>query len=259
MEALKAMLHEDLLKSEFKSLSIVKVYLLISGRNSWHGTWSTQYRRNRAIFGQFREATSVAENLRIQGTQFTIKEIPALAFASLSGVIVVTEFHSNPSFKNLKMTEISENLVLNQKLVLVTSPFRTARNEYWNTPFPSPDSFIVGVSQLSDTLEEYPERNYLKVWKSSSIGPNYYLDWQEVGKQEKLPIEEILAIYKLKNKIENIINCEFELELKRKELVEKVARENRTIAAGEQLMGFIDDWFEQNGIEKPPQNEADNE
>lgn len=257
MQAVNAFSHEELLKSGLQDLRIVKVFLLITGRNAWHSTWSTSYSRQRAIFGSFEEAKNVAENIRIQGSQFTIREIPALAFFSLKGVIVICEFHSKPQFAKLNLNEIAESLRLKNTLVRAIQPFRTSSEDFWVQPFPDHDSFIVTVVPLSQKLNIFPEKVDLKTWKSSSSGPRYYLHWNQVGAREIDPLERIIEIFKEENELSSLLESEFELELAMKKEFEINSKKNHQEALAQNLTQRIDEWFEQNGIPKPNLNKDD--
>jgi len=259
LEALKVFTHQELLKSDLKDLRLVKVFLLITGRNAWHSTWSTRYSRQRAIFSSFEEAKNVAENIRIQGSQFTIREIPALAFYSLSGIIVICEFHSRPQYSNLKLDRIAEALRLNNKLVKAIQPFRATSDDFWTKPFPDSDSFIVSVVPLSQKLNLLPEQRDLKSWKSSSSGPRYYLHWNQVGARQIEPLERIIEIFKEVNEISSLLESEFNLELAINKEYEINSKKNHQEALAENLVQMIDEWFEQNGISNPNANSDDEE
>ena len=137
-------------------------------------------------------------------------------------------------------------------------PFRQASSDFWNAPFPDRDSFITVIANLSDTLEIYGDSQNLKKWQSVSSGPNYYLNWEEKNIPEKEPLELIMDEFKRVNSIQQIIDNEFDLELKRKELIDGITRDNREKANRLQLKKSLDNWFEQNGI-KNLQNDGDDQ
>lgn len=84
---------------EIKSISIKKVYYLVTGRNAWHSTWVQHFYKN-CISTEYRELENDAEKRRGAGTVFYIEELPVLCFEVSTGCLVVSEINTNFPLKN---------------------------------------------------------------------------------------------------------------------------------------------------------------
>ncbi len=211
---------KDLLTSDLKGMQLVTLYLLSTGRNAWHGTWSERYRRDTALFSNFESAKATAEKARNRGTTFEIEQYPGVALFSLYGVICFVEFHSKQPFTSLRIADIGEHLKLGIPLNLAIAPFLKASSEYWETPFPSESSFVNAKSDLAESLEPLPEQTYLKKWGSQAIGSNYYLIWHEKNKPVSTPIMKVLDEFNDQNLEFEIETCEAELGIAREVAIE---------------------------------------
>jgi hypothetical protein len=215
---------QKLLDSKLKNMKGVTLYLLSTGRNAWHSTWSERYRSDAALFATFDQAKAVAEKSRNKGTTFEIEQCPGLAFYSIVGVVALVEFHSEQSFGKLKLDTISNRLEVGTMIRDAIDPFKAATGEYWDTPFPSENSFIAVKSDLAEEFEPLPVPHYLRKWGSVALGSNYYLGWNEKSKPAETPIDRILGEFTDQNLFEDFEKCELELELARQEAVEKRMR-----------------------------------
>jgi hypothetical protein len=215
----------EFLDSKLTSLKGVTLYLLSTGRNAWHSTWSERYRRDAALFSTFDSAKSSAEKARNRGTQFEIQQHPGLAFYSVKGVVALVEFHSKYSFGKLKIEEIGDRLKLGTLIRDAVSPFVAATDEFWTTPFPSESSFTDVKADLAEEFEPLPNPSYLKKWNSVSSGSNYYLGWHEKSKPEETPISRVLKEFKIQNRFTDVEKLESEMENARQVAIEKRKRE----------------------------------
>jgi len=137
MERIDWINDHEFLDSKLLNLQGVTLYLLSTGRNAWHSTWSERYRRDAALFSTFNSAKAAAEKSRNRGTTFEIEQYPGLAFFSVAGVVALVEFHSKQSFSKLKLEEIGDRLKVGTPLRDAIAPFTEATSAFWNSPFPS--------------------------------------------------------------------------------------------------------------------------
>ena len=198
--------------SELKSLKCVTLYLLSTGRNAWHSTWSAKYQRNAALFSSFDEAKAAAEKLRNRGTTFKIVQYPGLAFYSLEGIVALVEFHSSQPFNKLRVEDVDLRLNIGTPIKDAITPFIKADREFWNPPFPSGDSFVNVKTDLSEDFEPLIENKQLRKWGSVASGSNYYLGWHEEDKLYETPISRIMLNYAEVNVFVDLEKCEQELE-----------------------------------------------
>ena len=166
---------QEFLNSELKDLQLITVYLLSTGRNAWHSTWSEKYRPDTALFASFDKAKAAAEKARNRGTTFEIEQYPGLAFFTTAGVIVLVEFHSKEPFARVKFEEIEEKIKIGIVISAAIEPFVKATDGFWNRPFPAESSFVSARSNLVESFEPLPPNNYLKKWGSRAMGSTYYL------------------------------------------------------------------------------------
>jgi len=212
---------QEFLDSEIKDLQLITVYLLSTGRNAWHSTWSEKYRPDTALFATFENAKTAAEKARNRGTKFEIEQYPGLAFFSTVGVIVLVEFHSKEPFARLKFEEIEKKLKLGTAISAAIDPFVMATDEFWNRPFPAGSSFVSARSSLAESFEPLPPHNYLKKWGSRAVGSTYYLGWDEKNKPVVNPIWRILETFTENNSDLDIKSAIDELETFRQSAVDE--------------------------------------
>jgi hypothetical protein len=224
MERIDWINDRELLDSKLLNLQGVILYLLSTGRNAWHSTWSERYRRDAALFSNLDSAKAAAEISRNRGTTFEIEQYPGLAFFSAAGIVALVEFHSKQSFSKLKIEDIGERLKVGTPLRDAIAPFNEATNEFWNTPFPSESSFVDVKSELAEEFEPLINHPYLKKWGSVASGSNYYLGWNEKSKPEETPITRILGEFTYQNLLIDFEECEKELASARLESIKKRQR-----------------------------------
>ena len=221
MERINWINDHEFLDSKLLSLQGVTLYLLSTGRNAWHGTWSERYRRDAALFSSFNAAKASAEKSRNRGTTFEIEQFPGLAFYSVAGVVALVEFHSKQSFGKLKLEEIGVRLKIESTMRDVIAPFTEATTEFWMQPFPSESSFVGVKSDLAEEFEPLPNPSYLKKWGSVASGSNYYLGWNEKNKPAETPIMRILGEFTDQNHFIDIAESDKVLASARQEAIEK--------------------------------------
>lgn len=235
---------EEFLDSELKNLRSVTLYLLSTGRNAWHGTWSEKYQKNAALFSSFNAARKAAEDSRNRGTTFKIQQYPSLAFFSLKGVVALVEFHSEQPFSKLRIEDIGDRLKIGIPIREAILPFVKAHWEFWNIPFPPKDSFVNVKSDLAEDFEYLPEEPYLKKWGSVASGSNYLLTWHQKNKPEETFITQILAEFADQNTVLKIAKCKKELENARQIAIEQLNMENVRIQLAESLSETIQSYLE---------------
>jgi len=245
------------LNSKLKTLKLVTLYLLSTGRNAWHSTWSEKYRPDTALFSSFEGAKAAAENARNRGTTFEIEQFPGLAFFSSEGVVALVEFQSKPPFKKLKFENLKDHLRIGTPIRNSIAPFIEATSEFWETPFPSDNSFVGVKSDILEEFEEIFEDSYLKKWGSVSAGSNYYLVWHEKGQPEVQPIMRVMSIFKEINEFEEIITQESELGILRELAADKEKKRLRHLELSENLHASIREYLDDRNDEARKQEEEE--
>lgn len=242
---------EKFLVSELKGLKCVTLYLLSTGRNAWHSTWSAKYQRNAALFSSFDAAKAAAEELRNRGTTFKIVQYPGLAFYSMEGVVAVVEFHSGQPFDKLRIDTIDQRLNIGTLIKDAITPFIKADKEFWNPPFPSGDSFVNVKTDLSEDFEPLIETRQLKKWGSVASGSNYYLGWHEENKLYETPISRIMLNYEGVNGFVDLEKCEQELESSREVAkAKRVSAEDAAIRFNEARANLISIFKERDSLNR---------
>ena len=66
------------------SISVKKIYYLVTGRNAWHSTW-VQHFYKKCISTEIKELERDSVKRRKAGTVFYIEELPALCLEVISG------------------------------------------------------------------------------------------------------------------------------------------------------------------------------
>ncbi len=236
---------KEFLESELKNLKGVTLYLLSTGRNAWHSTWSERYQRDGALFTSFEEAKNAAENSRKKGTTFEIEQLPGLAFYSLIGVLALVEFHSKQPFSKLRIAEIGKLIQIGTPLSTAASPFLKASNTFWEKPFPSESSFVNIRTDLTKNFESLQEAIYQKKWRSIATGSNNYLGWRERGEPEETPITKVLANFATQNYFENWEALEKELDGARSIAFEKQKKDDEAETRLSEAITLLSSLLEQ--------------
>ncbi|WP_284126415.1 hypothetical protein [Parerythrobacter aestuarii] len=185
--------HKKLGLSHISDVFPTNLFYVIRGRNAWHSTWVTHYFAE-CMHDSIRTAKDRAEKWREQGSVFTIREQPALAFRSKQGLVLITEINTQlPLGRWIKdyQKEDSE-FGLNQDYCRLERFFSKGRTIGSfvkalkdksvfpdHLPALSKNVFVL-VGPDPNALDK--SRNpRLKLWKSMSSGANYYLGWREHG------------------------------------------------------------------------------
>lgn len=154
----------ELLKEErlefAKMLCPTWIYQVIYGRNAWHSTWVQIYDEENFHL-EFEAAKESAENRRVQGSKWTIEELPALAFVGERHTLVVTEINSDrPLFHSGYSPKCPPSL---SSIARAFFPVRD-------------NSILRFLTAKSGFPKLVPE---LREFSSISRGGDSLLDWQE--------------------------------------------------------------------------------
>jgi hypothetical protein len=90
-------------RSKAQRIFITKMFYLWSGRNAWHCSWSSTYPGILAFHLSLTDAKDEIGRLRVQGSTWNIREIPAIAFMSEAITLVVAEINADSPFINNTM------------------------------------------------------------------------------------------------------------------------------------------------------------
>lgn len=233
------------LESKLKDLKLVTLYLLSTGRNAWHNTWSEKYRPDTALFSSFEAAKAAAEDSRNRGTTFEIEQFSGIAFYSSEGVVALVEFHSKQPFKKLKLNKLENHLRIGTSIREAIAPFIRATSEYWEFPYPSESSFVGVKSDLSENFEKIIELPHLKKWGSVSAGSKYYLIWREKGQPEAEPISRIAKLFTEINEADEIEKGQKELSDLRRIAIEKANSKAAEFRLEEEVHTAILEYFDE--------------
>lgn len=174
------------------------MYLLSTGRNAWHGTWSARYKGPTSLHFTLAEAKKAAERDRVQGTVFIIEQVPVLAFRCQTGIAYCVEFHSQESFKMLDWDGEMEFLKIGAAMPDMMDVFSKPDRSAWKSPRPNQDSFVTRVFDLVGTVdhstgkttpllaEPMPSNSKLSQWKSYPDGTGYYMGWTPAESEREL-------------------------------------------------------------------------
>lgn len=102
------------------SAKLIKIYYVSEGRNAWWGSWSSTFEINGSFHTSLISAKRHAEKKRVQGTVFTIEEIPAICFYTTEGLIVIASINSQhiPFISCNKFSSIKEFITKMKKIQL---------------------------------------------------------------------------------------------------------------------------------------------
>ena len=102
------------------SAKLIKIYYLSEGRNAWWSTWCTTFEKNGSFHTSLISAKRHAESRRVQGTVFTIEEIPAICLYTTDGLIVIASINSQhiPFILCNKFSSIKEFITIVKKVHL---------------------------------------------------------------------------------------------------------------------------------------------
>lgn len=150
-----------------------KVFYYSVGRNAWWGTWSSTYPGDDAFELDQAILKRRIEARRVQGSQFTFKELPALALMGKEYDLLLFQTWGSAPFKKIPRDAISGK-----------SMFEIARSicvhEQWINTFISPRD--------QSRLPILPFRTF----RSRPQGADYYLAWDE--QQGRYDLGSIMAL-----------------------------------------------------------------
>ena len=176
MEVINWSQQQDLMRAGLLGVKPVLLFVVTRGRNAWHSTWVRNYQGPASLVGSLRAAKALAEQQRVQGSVFYIREVPGLTLLTEEGPLGLVEFHSDNCFGKWDVDQGAEVLRLGAPIASVLHAL--GPQGLWNTPVPSRHSFISGSSGWH-SLMKLPPRRPLKSWFSQSAGGNYMLNWLE--------------------------------------------------------------------------------
>jgi hypothetical protein len=90
---------------QIRSCYLGKVFYIWSHRNAWWGTESNRYPAD-AFFPTLMSAKAAVEEMRTQGTQWRIDEIPALVVGAETNFLAVTEINANEPLADFARTNV---------------------------------------------------------------------------------------------------------------------------------------------------------
>ena len=184
----------NVLSSSVVGVSARKLYYISTGRNAWNSTWVKQYQHG-CMHLSLAGAEAFAEQHRIQGTRFTIRQLPALLVCGddCSGILI-TEINTRTPLKGYSavavkpMSEASGPLIekasdnylsAGQCLVGAALSF-SPDSRFWLRKPPEKDRIIMLHLELSDEAPEVLESGLLRAWSSYSVGSRYRLGWKSI-------------------------------------------------------------------------------
>jgi hypothetical protein len=187
------------------------MYLLSTGRNAWNNVWIQRYKGPTSLHFTLEAAKKKAEPVRVQGTVFSIEQVPVLAFRSRTGIAYCAEFHSKESFKMLNWDDEMNYLKIGTAMPDVMAVFSKSDPNTWTYPWPVPDSYVTRVFDLVGKYDpktgktmardvELLDRDAkLFRWKSRPMGPGH-LGWNRSESDRKLEsVERIIRKFEAIN------------------------------------------------------------
>ena len=146
-------------------LGTASLFVVTRQRTAWWGTESRQYRGPASLESSFRDADTVAESWRARGSAFTIQEVPALIAYSDERRVAIVEFHSDSSFGQLYLNELT------RKSLRAGTPIANAirvltSSENWKEPRPDDHSFISRRLRDDESVTALASTGNLRKWDS---------------------------------------------------------------------------------------------
>ena len=139
---------------------VANVYQYWVGRNAWHGTWSSLYSENEAFWFDMDGLVGHIERRRVQGSQFSIRELPALVFVAADSALVVVEPDSDRPFVGPYSGRLQPKTV---HAIAGWATYSSMQVRAWR------------VSVLPE-----PSKPPYRLFRSRSISGDYHLDWSEI-------------------------------------------------------------------------------
>jgi len=169
----------DDLRYMVRTVKVVRIFYVTTGRNAWWSTWITRYTPG-CMHSTIESAKAFCEQRRVQGTVFYIDELPSLSFFASERALVVSEINTEEFLGRLdfkRLTSLTTVFpVSSMTLHQMTFVFRP-ESPLWPESYPHEDSSILSFCSASRTLAEVSSNDELSSWASSSVGPNYNLNW----------------------------------------------------------------------------------
>ena len=149
-------------RATISKVYLTKMYYFWSGRNAWNWSWSSRYPGINAFHMTMGNARDEIEGRRVQGSTWTIRAMPAIAFVSDRVKLVVAEINTDSPFDDVTNADLGKAITLKA----INDAFYPRR----------PNSLQRFVVPFIPAQAELP----FKRWRSSSLGSReYYLQWNE--------------------------------------------------------------------------------
>ena len=174
------------------------VYYASYGRNAWSSTWIQRYQQG-ALHNSFSSAKDHCEELRTQGSVFSIDELPAIVILTNARVVYITEINSvNPlcgysgRYNDRRWREVSENKCHTKKINRLLSMAEIESSflpgsPYWHlNPSPQNSVMIAEINHNGDPPEIKTRMTARRnCYASNSYGSDCLLGWRETPSKIK--------------------------------------------------------------------------
>ncbi|MCE1058424.1 hypothetical protein LU646_11075 [Pseudomonas alloputida] len=181
----------DFFDAAVESISPLRLYYVYAGRNAWHSKWITRYSEG-CMHVSLKSAKDYAEQQRVQGTVLNIREIPAIAFSSDAGNLIVTQINTSTPLSLYSPTALEKAGYVSDHLPTLTQDSYISLNapifgvahsfswwsKFWGAKPPASNSVIVVATR--DALTEHTTNieDEFKAYISYSLGSKYRLGWR---------------------------------------------------------------------------------
>jgi len=186
---------EPLLGNEIvKTMSVKKIFHLMTGRNAWHSTWVRQFHK-KSMATESGDLENDAEKKREAGTTFQIDEIPSLCLEFNSGCLLITEINTlyplkefNPKKLLMCMNQYNSNESSHKSIFdgenMLAILQRINQNEFWDSPRKESSLFQLFANNLRPSDFEGATQNYQTKISGTSGGKKNSLAWSiKIGKK----------------------------------------------------------------------------
>jgi hypothetical protein len=163
-----------------RSVEVVKVYFVWTGRNAWWSTWSTRYTPG-CFHRTLESAKALCESRRVQGTVFYIDELPSLGLLAPERTLIVSEINADQFLARYDVKRLKS---ITTALPVATMSLRQfwylfrIESTLWPSDYPERHSAFVSFEKNSAPFEVIEKTQELSSYSSESYGPNYSLGWQ---------------------------------------------------------------------------------
>ena len=187
-------------ESAFLEVIPFVAYLLSTERTAWWNTLVRTYSGPTDLYTTFKSAATVAQSQRLQGSSFTIEEVPSLAFASQEGMIIASEFgHSNP-FSEINLERLESSLIIGSRMGSLQLLTKVDSIFIWRSGKRTDYTYTQGFAPMESILESIADKSKFRSWRSNPRSVDH-LDW---GLEENnRGVDGLLAIreaYEVQNK-----------------------------------------------------------